>query len=839
MMAYATMAMAQAIQGTVVDEHRKPLADVSIIVVNANAETLGFALTNELGHFTITIPPDTTALSVTIRALGYKSVTMKPSDFKGVQQIKLQPTAIKLKEVTVQGSRITQRGDTLSYLVNGFRQLQDRSIADVIARMPGLEVKSTGQITFEGKPINKFYIEGLDLMGSKYAQASENISANKVKSVQVLQNHQPVKSLHNVEFSDAAALNIRLTDDAKNVWTGMANVGGGISAGSTDVLYSGKLMTMLFAKKQQNISMYKADNSGRDISHEVNILTRESLANQEENGLLSNLSAVAPDLGSRRTTFNSTHLATTNHLFRSRHANDLRFQLDYLWDRTRGNMHQETAYNDLDTTLFSEDYQVTAIHHSMKGELKYELNKEKFYILNRIHGALNFDKSYGSTTLNGTCIEQEIRPRKHHITEDFRLIVPMGRHRSLRLSSQTTYNYLPGRLLTIEGQDEQLKMKTLESHSHVAFSHKIRNFNISYQAGLWLLHQQMDIDYTPTQGSERFSRQDAYLQATAHYALHDFRAQAELKFDGQHSSFDHHDKFHPMLLPSLSLKYDVSAESTVSAYYKYTERSNALADLFRTPTFTSYYTKRANSGLLDYRGRHALTLAWSYKHPLKGNFIDLTTSWQRRTNNVLYTTTHQGSTLLRKATDQRYSANTYLARGTAAHAFSWAKAFLSLSAEYSLQQFRLLQGEASVPCTLSNAMLELKMSMQPSPLFSCELNSHLYESRQRAKEGKMLLDGSKMRNATSALSLYFYPIKSVEIGCSNEWYINSTTESSSAYFLDVNVAYRTKKLEIRLDMLNLLGKDRYSNRIISTTTNTLSLYTLRPREAMLSLELSF
>lgn len=59
-----------------------------------------------------------------------------------------------------------------------------------------------GTITYQGKQINKFYIEGLDLLGSKYSQASENISADKVKSVQVYERHQPVKLLRDVTFSD-------------------------------------------------------------------------------------------------------------------------------------------------------------------------------------------------------------------------------------------------------------------------------------------------------------------------------------------------------------------------------------------------------------------------------------------------------------------------------------------------------------------------------------------------------------------------------------------------------------------------------------------------------------
>ena len=51
-------------------------------------------------------------------------------------------------------------------------------------------------------------------MGSQYALASENLSADKVKEVQVLENHQAIKSLRDVSFSEQAAINLVLKDEA-------------------------------------------------------------------------------------------------------------------------------------------------------------------------------------------------------------------------------------------------------------------------------------------------------------------------------------------------------------------------------------------------------------------------------------------------------------------------------------------------------------------------------------------------------------------------------------------------------------------------------------------------
>ena len=304
--------------------------------------------------------------------------------------------------------------------------------------------------------------------------------------------------------------------------------------------------------------------------------------------------------------------------------------------------------------------------------------------------------------------------------------------------------------------------------------------------------------------------------------------------DGQHRSFAGSDSFHPMLLPSVSLSYQVTAKSTIRANYKYSETSNTLTDLFQTPTYTSYHTKEANGGLTNYSGNHTSALMWSYKHPIKGNFIDVIVSWQRRNNIVLYRNSYHNQVLMREATDQRSSANSYFIRKSVAHAFSWAKAFLSFSSEYSLRKYRLLQGEKQIPNRVANARFELKFSMQPSDFFSCELKSRMDVCKWKSEKDGQNPDADKTTHSKNSLTLFFFPVKGMEIGCVNEWYYNVVKSISNHYFLDSYIAYRTKKYELRLDLYNLIGDGKYENQILSTITNVYALYKLRQREGLLT-----
>jgi hypothetical protein len=66
-----------------------------------------------------------------------------------------------------------------------------------------------GKILYQGKAINKYYIEGLDLLEGKYNLANDNLPYQEV-SQQILENHQPIKTLDSLQFSDRTALNIKL-----------------------------------------------------------------------------------------------------------------------------------------------------------------------------------------------------------------------------------------------------------------------------------------------------------------------------------------------------------------------------------------------------------------------------------------------------------------------------------------------------------------------------------------------------------------------------------------------------------------------------------------------------
>ena len=100
-----------------------------------------------------------------------------------------------MQEVSIKADKIIQNKDTTSYFVTNFATTKDRTIGDVLTNMPGINIAENGKISYNGSPINKFYVEGIDLFDGKYNLATNNISYENIARVGVIEKSQAIKAL--------------------------------------------------------------------------------------------------------------------------------------------------------------------------------------------------------------------------------------------------------------------------------------------------------------------------------------------------------------------------------------------------------------------------------------------------------------------------------------------------------------------------------------------------------------------------------------------------------------------------------------------------------------------
>ncbi|MCD7713209.1 MAG: carboxypeptidase-like regulatory domain-containing protein [Firmicutes bacterium] len=169
------------IKGTVIDrENRMPVDAATVQLTRGNASLpINYTLTDGEGVFTLPQPRQTDSLFVSVSILGYQGQR------KAVQAgqpllFELEPQVFNLKEVEIRPGRVWGRQDTINYDVTQFLSPKDQSIKDVLLKLPGIDIDDLGKISYNGKDISHFYVEGLDLTNGKYKQISENLRADAV-----------------------------------------------------------------------------------------------------------------------------------------------------------------------------------------------------------------------------------------------------------------------------------------------------------------------------------------------------------------------------------------------------------------------------------------------------------------------------------------------------------------------------------------------------------------------------------------------------------------------------------------------------------------------------------
>jgi len=407
----------KTIRGYIFDkESKSPLQGVIVKILNTvDSVSIAYSATDRDGFFLISFPPSSTNIILEASQLGYGTKFINRDSLLSARSltIYLEIQSINLKEVRIKPSKIEKIGDTIRYSVAAFKSIQDRNIGDVLKRLPGIEVLDNGVVLYNGKPINKFYIEGLDLLNGDYGLAVNNISPKDVKDVEILENHQPIIVLKDLVYSDKAALNIKIDPKSKNKWVGSINFG----LGFPSVLAQGDFTGLRIAKKNQNLLVSKSNNLGDSFHSELNSLVvdenfkpLEELSNPRSFiHLYNNLSP----LNEKRFLFNTSSLNSLNRLSVLKGNKILKESFSYLFSRENySNINQTENYipgmsplfsgiqnNSLKTTnLFNGSVAINknTNHNYLNHLLKYKLSIETDSLINK--GSFN-NYETGKTTL--------------------------------------------------------------------------------------------------------------------------------------------------------------------------------------------------------------------------------------------------------------------------------------------------------------------------------------------------------------------------------------------------------------------------------------------------------
>ena len=183
-------------------ETDEPMELVTIQLFLASDSTfMGGTVSNEKGNFSIQAPSNGT-YRLKISLVGYqkmeREVTLRNDRNQDLGELRMSPDVVALKEAVVTGraAQVVVRKDTLVYNPEAFRTPEGSAIEELIKRMPGAEVDEDGNITINGKQVQKILLDGKEFMLGDIETALKNL---------------PISIIQNVKFYDQQSDQSRIT----------------------------------------------------------------------------------------------------------------------------------------------------------------------------------------------------------------------------------------------------------------------------------------------------------------------------------------------------------------------------------------------------------------------------------------------------------------------------------------------------------------------------------------------------------------------------------------------------------------------------------------------------
>lgn len=858
------------IKGTIWDSSSKlPVEDVNVMLQTIDGKgILKYLITVQDGEYEFVYTGPRDSLMVCVTGFNIKAQSKPISARSQIVDFFVVNEAIKIQEVRIKAPEITRRSDTLVYNVASFLDDSDRSISDVIKKMPGIEVKSSGEISYQGKAINKFYIEGLDMLQGRYGIAANNIQAKDIASVQIYENHQPVRALKDVQESDKAALNLKLKDSAKGAFNAVLQAG----LGYEPLMWNGEIVPMYFTGKFQTISTYKTNNTGEDVSGE---LKGHYGSYNNEVSMLAVLSPTPPPFDKRRYLDNNIHTISINAITKLASETTLTANLSYLHDEQSAEGSSMTTYflPDLPSLSITEITGSSLIRDYTNASFQIESNKNKSFLKEKIYFSGQWDKDRSNVFNTEQDILQDLSNRSIYFNNDFNFIKVFGSNR-INFSSNTSYTEKPAELIvTPLLYPEIFENENNSEYSGMFQKVATRRFNSQNSAFtgksfgklsvMLSVDANIDIDNTETslgailpdmgrtlspdsmRNDMRYQRLDFKLGPIVSYNGGWLRLSLSLPANfmildiSDRLSYDNNYSFDKLLwTPSMSFTATLNHNFKLSGNSSYYTGYGGATDSYSGFIMTNYRSIGSRKGEPRESRIQNYNLSLNYGNALKLLFGSLDASHWRTSSNLMYGTVFSGNLSWIESYPISNISYGYLFSGRISKRFDEIATTFNLSGQYILSYAEILR--------------QSEIMNTRSDIYNAELNT----ITRFGRAARFDYGFSWMRSLTSIrneaaiyepidivkqeAAVTFFITRQLSLRVSGEHYYNSAISKGerNMFFADASLNYTAKRVEYMLEARNLIGTKKYNSASYGDMMSYVYSYGLRPRSIMLKIRFS-
>lgn len=813
----------QSVTGVVTDSATQEPLPMAAITLMRGGKPVAFTNADDKGAFSIAVKAGD---SLSVSFLGYRKHTVRVSPGQHVS-IQMAPEAFELREVQVESGRIAGLRDTISYDLSKFADKRDNTLKDVLKKLPGVDVDKNGKISFNGKDISRFTVEDLDLTGGRYDRLNETLRPEDVDRADVIQHDQPVKALRDKVFTDDVAMNIKLKPGARDKWMATLRPAADVAFPLKGTEPMGGADVLQIGRKRQSLYDAEYDRSGRDLSRSNDVLAVGGTTGYGSGADVLQWLAqpeLAAPIDDDRLRFNRSYSMNVKHTAKTAKGSDRRI--------TAGYAHS----NEEQTTSNTSSYYLGGSAVETTDETDYSCIKRDNVYVDFI-STLNDEKVYGNEyflaeatrregvshiegTAQGTTA-QTVKTPEMRLLNNFSRLFTLGDN-TLAVRSTADFHYAPFSL-NVDGTTEELKNLLWHTDNSAETVLPGRYFTQKYKVGFAIEHLNL---------RGRNTSVEVYATPGVEYRRGRLRLNLSLPVRWQRLTAQNINQLYAS--PSLYLSLKTGMRSELTAWGEYAMKPGEWNNFVLDEYAFDYRTTYATCGIVPVDRTLSAYITYDYKRPVKELFWSFTASYSHTRSNLMTDMT------IADGRYRYYVAERDNSRQSAFVKAQVSKGFFSLHLKTLLAlQYAYSEGGQLSMSTITGYRAHT-FTMSPEVTFSPSFGTFYYA-------GQFTMNGMSTDETAQNMLFcwrqnlsYTQTIGNVDITLSAVHYRNElqSAQTVNTLLADAGVVWRLKKVRLQAELRNIFNRRNYAVTYYGSASSSTTYYNLRPREIILSAQIS-
>ena len=805
----------------------------------------------------------------------------------------LTPKAVSLKEVTVKSDPLRQKGErlrvgehssgiTLSHNLASFLGKGDVTLEDGLKRLPGVDVSQNGGISYMGKPISQFNIEGMDLLGGKYNLATRNIPADYVTQVEIVRNHHSRRVEKDVP-SNEVSMNIKLSNKAKFKPFGQEEAGIEVAPHSApegatidpqhgNVSLSGDergalralvgLTGMMFTNKFQTICSVKGGNYKGFARADMYDHFGGSDVSTRATSLFGGFDGGAPPQGEYL--YQRNGMATLNGILRTDSFTTMKVNADYSYHRATHDISQSTTYlaeGGNYVTVSEQTSPITKIHLP-KLSVNYLKNADRVYLSETFVLKGKFEENEGDVVANrwsseshqarldgrvvtevdevsGSLVEQRRKTSSFEVGNELFWMGRTEKGARRHVHASVSFRRTPTLRLSFsqDGTDygQTAQSSTLSMNVGSSFQIPIgKSFRLNLPVSVSAMYDDLETYRTAT-GEMNDIRGWAFTPTlNPGFEIHSRNRRFYLSAGiGAALKGLYYNKLNytkPVLNPSMGINYTFSANSKLSFSTGYTTSIGDMMTLLTEPMQVDYRSVRTSSGIIGESNTWHTSGEWKWQLPMQYFTLSLAASHSEGKQNTLTSQSVSGidvsSTALLR--DSRSRSTSFSASVTKNIPSLFAK--LGADASYGFGDSEQAVNANIIKVRSNNYNLHGNASVTPIQWLELRYDIRYGWSRSRYSE-----ESNTVTSLTHSGSIHVFPIATLDLSLDYDHVRRqlTTDQYKRMSLFNASAQYKWKQCVLRLELTNLLNQRSYSYTVFDGINTYIYDYGLCGRTMML------